>query len=81
MDQKNSKVSIMTSIVRHLHDQQKLETFGNYKNSFDCYEKNSHGKTEIEKQEHESDLEINSYEAVSSTETEIKCLNYDCLFQ
>ncbi|RVW59372.1 Retrovirus-related Pol polyprotein from transposon TNT 1-94 [Vitis vinifera] len=28
--------------------------------------------TEIEKQEHESDLEINSYEAVSSTETEIK---------
>lgn len=77
MDQKNFKVSVMTSNVRHLHDHQKLETFGNLKNSFDCYGKYSHGNTEIEKQEHESDPEINSYEAVSLTEMEIKCLNYD----
>ncbi|KAL6315487.1 hypothetical protein AAG906_000781 [Vitis piasezkii] len=77
MEQKNFKVSVMTSNVRHLHDQQKLETFGNLKNSFDCYGKYSHGNTEIEKQEHESDPEINSYEAVSLTEMEIKCLNYD----
>lgn len=77
MEQKNFKVSVMTSNVRHLHDQQKLETFGNLKNSFDCYGKYSHGNTEIEKKEHESDPEINSYEAVSLTEMEIKCLNYD----
>ena len=71
----------MTSNVRHLHDQQKLETFRNLKDSVVCYGKYSHGDTEIEKQEHESDLEINSYKAVSLIEMEIKCLNYGCLFQ
>ena len=41
--------------MRHLHERQKLETFGDLKNSFDCYGKYSHGNTEIEKQEYESD--------------------------
>ncbi|RVX07931.1 hypothetical protein CK203_014698 [Vitis vinifera] len=45
----------------HFHDQQKLETFRDLKDSVVCYGKYSHGDTEIEKREHESDLEINSY--------------------
>ena len=41
--------------MRHLHERQKPETFEDLKNSFDCYGKYSHGNTEIEKQEYESD--------------------------
>ncbi|KAJ9691499.1 hypothetical protein PVL29_013626 [Vitis rotundifolia] len=50
-------------------EQQKLETFGNLKNSFDCYGKYSHGNTEIEKKEHESDPEINSYKAMQTIQS------------
>ena len=77
MNPKNLEAHGMPSNMRHLHDQQKVETFGKLKNSFDCYGKYSQVNTESEKQEHESDPEINSYEAVNLTEKEVKCLNYD----
>ncbi|KAJ9671214.1 hypothetical protein PVL29_027279 [Vitis rotundifolia] len=50
-------------------EQKKLETYGNLKNSFDCYGKYSHGNTEIEKKEHESDPEINSYKAMQTIQS------------
>lgn len=67
----------MTSKLRHLHDLQNLESFGNLKNSIDTYGKYSHENTKNEKLEHESAYEINIYEPINLTERESKGPNYD----